>query len=136
VLVRVELARGLVTLRDSDGAGELLDEIDELLRRVPGLGMLETRAEELRREIDAMPEADGAHHAGLTPAELRLVPLLATHMSFREIADHLFVSRNTIKTQAISVYRKLGVSSRSEAIAEARRLGLGEHLRVVIRDDR
>jgi LuxR family transcriptional regulator, maltose regulon positive regulatory protein len=51
--------------------------------------------------------------------------LLATHLSFREIADQLHVSRNTIKTQAISVYRKLGVSSRSDAISEAKRLGLG-----------
>jgi LuxR family maltose regulon positive regulatory protein len=52
------------------------------------------------------------------------MPLLATHLSFREIAEKLHVSRNTIKTQAISVYRKLGVSSRSDAIAEAVRIGL------------
>ena len=45
-------------------------------------------------------------------------------LSFREIAEKLHVSRNTIKTQAISVYRKLGVSSRSDAIAEAVRIGL------------
>jgi LuxR family maltose regulon positive regulatory protein len=60
----------------------------------------------------------------LTPAELRLVPLLATHMSFREIGEHLHVSRNTVKTQAIAVYRKLGVSSRSDAIERAATLGL------------
>ena len=57
----------------------------------------------------------------LTPAELRLLPLLTTHLSFREIADRLFVSRNTVKTQAISVYRKLGASSRSEAVDRAER---------------
>ena len=57
-------------------------------------------------------------------AELRLLPLLTTHLSFREIAERLFVSRNTVKTQAISVYRKLGVSSRSEAIERATELGL------------
>lgn len=57
--------------------------------------------------------------AGLTGAELRLLPLLATHLSFREIADQLQVSRNTVKTQAISIYRKLGVSGRSEAMAAA-----------------
>ena len=59
-----------------------------------------------------------------TRAELRLLPLLATHLSFREIGTRLFVSRNTVKTQAISVYRKLGVSSRSDAIDHAARLGL------------
>ena len=72
-----------------------------------------------------MPEARNAS-SRLTPAELRLLPLLATHLSFREIGDRLFVSRNTIKTQAISVYRKLGVSSRSGAIARAHELGLVE----------
>ena len=65
-----------------------------------------------------------ADRSGLTTAELRLLPLLTTHLSFREIAEQLSVSRNTVKTQAISVYRKLNVSSRSEAIAYARGLGL------------
>ena len=50
----------------------------------------------------------------------------SSHLSFREIGEQLFVSRNTVKTQAISVYRKLGVSSRSEAIARAADLGLVE----------
>src|SRR5262249_57106816 len=94
------------------------------------------RADELQREGGVMPEPEGVRQAGLTAAELRLLPLLATPLSFREIAQQLFVSRNTIKTQAISVYRKLGVSSRSEAVAEAQRLGLGEHLRVVVTNDR
>jgi LuxR family maltose regulon positive regulatory protein len=136
VQVRLELARGLVTLRDAAAAEELLDEARELLGRAPGLGALAERADELQREIDVMPEPAGVHQAGLTPAELRLLPLLATHLSFREIAQQLFVSRNTIKTQAISVYRKLGVSSRSEAVAEAQRLGLEEHLRVLVTNDR
>ena len=132
---RIELGRGFVTLRDGPAAQELLNEIDELLERVPGLGTLAASAEELGKEAAAVPEPEKSA-AGLTPAELRLLPLLATHLSFREIAEQLYVSRNTIKTQAISVYRKLGVSSRSEAIAEAHRLGLGEHLRVLISSDR
>jgi len=57
-------------------------------------------------------------------AELRLLPLLTTHLSFREIAERLYVSRNTVKSQAISVYRKLDASSRSEAIERAVALGL------------
>jgi LuxR family maltose regulon positive regulatory protein len=52
--------------------------------------------------------------------------MLSTHLSFKEIGERLHVSRNTIKTQAISVYRKLGVSSRSEAVAVAADLGLVE----------
>jgi LuxR family maltose regulon positive regulatory protein len=132
VLTRLELARGLIALHDAEGAREILDEIDEICGRCPALGLLPARAEALGHELESLPELDGAASAGLTRAELRLLPLLATHLSFREIADELHVSRNTIKTQAISVYRKLGVSSRSEAIAEAHRLGLGEHLRVLI----
>jgi LuxR family maltose regulon positive regulatory protein len=132
VSLRLELVSGLVTLRDAESAQEVLDEADEIAARVADLGSLAGRARELRREIAVIPEPDGANHAGLTPAELRLLPLLATHLSFREIAEQLFVSRNTVKTQAISVYRKLGVTSRSEAVAEAQRLGLEEHLRVLV----
>ena len=44
--------------------------------------------------------------------------------SVKEIAERLFVSRNTVKSQAISVYRKLNASSRSEAIERAVELGL------------
>jgi LuxR family maltose regulon positive regulatory protein len=45
-------------------------------------------------------------------------------MSFREIGAELFVSPHTVKTQAISIYRKLGVSSRGEAVRTAREIGL------------
>ena len=90
------------------------------------LGVLDEAVARLEREIDAMPETRTGGGSGLTPAELRLLPLLSTHLSFREIGERLLVSRNTIKTQAISVYRKLGVSSRSEAIAVAEDLGLVE----------
>jgi len=115
-----------VTLRDRSGARVLLDEAKEILALRPALGVLADQLVELEREIDAMPEATDGGSSGLTPAELRLLPLLSTHLSFREIGERLFVSRNTIKTQAISVYRKLGVSSRSDAIARAAELGLVE----------
>ena len=41
-----------------------------------------------------------------------MLPLLNTHLSLAEIGERLFVSRNTIKSQTISIYRKLGVSTR------------------------
>ena len=72
----------------------------------------------------ALAEPEGRWASSLTPAEHRLLPLLATHLSFREIGERLYVSRNTVKTQAIAVYRKFGVTSRSEAIARAIALGL------------
>ena len=61
----------------------------------------------------------------LTAAELRLLPLLATHLSYRQIGEQLFLSANTVKTEAYSAFRKLGVSSRNEAVVRTRELGLG-----------
>jgi ATP/maltotriose-dependent transcriptional regulator MalT len=62
----------------------------------------------------------------LTGAELRLLPLLSTHLSFPEIARQLSLSRNTVKSQACSIYQKLGASSRSQAVARSRELRLLE----------
>jgi LuxR family maltose regulon positive regulatory protein len=124
VQVRLELGHGYVALRDREGACRVLEEMREILLTRPDLGKLVAAFRLFEETIAAMPDETGS--AGLTPAELRLLPLLTTHLSFREIGERLYVSRNTVKTQAISVYRKLGVSSRSEAIACAAKLGLVE----------
>ena len=50
--------------------------------------------------------------------------MLATHLTVPEIGDRLYISRHTVKSQAMAIYRKLGTSSRSEAIARARESGL------------
>jgi LuxR family transcriptional regulator, maltose regulon positive regulatory protein len=104
----------------------MLEEARGILAVRPDLGVLHDAVERLEVEVAAIPEASTGASSGLTRAELRLMPLLSTHLSFREIGVRLHVSRNTIKTQAISVYRKLGVSSRSEAVAIAEDLGLVE----------
>jgi LuxR family transcriptional regulator, maltose regulon positive regulatory protein len=124
VQARLELGHACVTLRDHDAARQMLEEACDVLAVKPKLGVLTAAVEALAEEIDAMPANGNGASSGLTAAELRLLPLLSTHLSFREIGQRLFVSRNTIKTQAISVYRKLGVSSRSEAIERAIVLGL------------
>jgi DNA-binding CsgD family transcriptional regulator len=64
--------------------------------------------------------------SALTAAELRLLPMLSTHLSFPEIAAQMFLALSTIKSQAMSIYRKLGASSRSQAVARSRELGLLE----------
>jgi LuxR family maltose regulon positive regulatory protein len=124
VQTRIELARAHLTLRDAEGAAAHLHEAMGLLERHPHMGLLERHADDLREEIARCREAGDSTGSGLTAAELRLLPLLATHLSFREIGARLFLSRNTIKTQAISVYRKLGVSSRSAAVERAAEIGL------------
>jgi LuxR family transcriptional regulator, maltose regulon positive regulatory protein len=126
VQTRLELARTYVALRDAQGARTVLSEAREILRVRPLLGVLAAQVDALQQEAETMPEMANGNGTGLTGAELRLLPLLATHFSFREIGERLHVSRNTVKTQAISVYRKLGVSNRSDAIEQAARLGLVE----------
>jgi LuxR family maltose regulon positive regulatory protein len=54
----------------------------------------------------------------LTPAELRILKLLPTS-TYLQMAATLYISRNTVKSRLRSVYRKLGVTSRSEAIERA-----------------
>jgi LuxR family transcriptional regulator, maltose regulon positive regulatory protein len=122
---RIELARAYLALRETAAVRSQLSEIRLMLGERPHVGVLADEAAALEREVEAIPELDGPR-AALTPAELRLLPLLATQLSFREIGEQLYVSRNTIKTQAISVYRKLGVASRSGAIDCAASLGLIE----------
>jgi LuxR family maltose regulon positive regulatory protein len=55
----------------------------------------------------------------LTTAELRVLQYLPSHLSFPEIGQRLYLSRHTVKSQALSSYRKLGVSSRSQAVERA-----------------
>jgi LuxR family transcriptional regulator, maltose regulon positive regulatory protein len=126
VQVRVELARVHLALADLAGARTLMLEIDEVLRRRPGLGTLVGDVQALRDRLAHERGSSSLGASALTAAELRLLPLLSTHLSFPEIAAELFVSRNTIKTQVLSIYRKLGASSRNQAVGQARELGLLE----------
>jgi LuxR family transcriptional regulator, maltose regulon positive regulatory protein len=120
----LELAQVQLALADADGARALLRRVGDIFRVRPRLGVLVQRNGELDRRTRALAEPEGRWASSLTPAERRLLPLLATHLSFREIGERLYVSRNTVKTQAIAVYRKFGVTSRSAAIERAVALGL------------
>ena len=127
VQARLELARVHLALADIAGARRLMREIGELLKRRPDLGTLVGQAQALDSAGGGpRPAIPGA--SALTGAELRVLPLLATHLPFPEIAADLFLSPHTVKSQAISIYRKLGASSRSQAVARSRELGLLEGL--------
>ena len=123
VQTRLELARAYLTLADADGATTMLREIDAMGHRLPDLGTLPAQVQELRSTLHAMrAQAPGA--STLTEAELRMLPYLATHLSFREIGERLFLSRHTVKSHAMAIYHKLSVTSRNDAVERARDLGL------------
>lgn len=63
-------------------------------------------------------------YLGITPREYEVLELLARGHSNREIAKTLFVSPNTVKTHLASVYEKLEVSRRTQAVQKARTLNL------------
>jgi LuxR family maltose regulon positive regulatory protein len=119
----LELARAYLAVDDAAGARAVLRDARDILQLRPDLGILPEQVEQLGSKLGTIPGPTvGA--SSLTTAELRLLPLLVTHLSFPEIGQQLYVSRHTVKTQAISVYRKLGASSRSQAIRRASELGL------------
>jgi LuxR family transcriptional regulator, maltose regulon positive regulatory protein len=126
VQARIELTCVYLALADLAGARTLMREIDELLRRRPDLGTLTGEAEALRARLSKQGRSSVPGASALTGAELRLLPMLCTHLSFPEIGTELFLSTSTVKSQAMSLYRKLGAASRSQAVARARELGLVE----------
>jgi LuxR family maltose regulon positive regulatory protein len=121
----LELARAYLAIADPAGAQIVIREAEQIVRRRPALGTLTTDLMEIRRRL-ASAASTLAGSSTLTAAELRLLPLLPTYLSFQEIADRLSISRNTVKTQAMSIYGKLQASSRGEAVERAIELGLLE----------
>jgi LuxR family maltose regulon positive regulatory protein len=126
VQARTELTHAHLALADLAGARTLMREAHEILLRCPGLGVFARQAEDLRAELARARGSPALGASALTAAELRLLPMLSTHLSFPEIAAVMFVSRNTVKSHVNSIYRKLGTSSRSEAVSRLRDLGLVE----------
>ncbi len=120
---RLVLARAHLALGDPAPARELLREARQIAEADPGATRLHDGVEEVASDLEALP-ARTADGEVITIAELRTMQYLPTHLSLREIGDRLRVSRNTVKTHTISIYRKLNVSSRSEAVDRGRELGL------------
>lgn len=121
---RILLARSFALMGDLDEARRLLDEARGEIEDMVDPGGLPALVDQVRDRIVAAELPLGVSASPLTPAELRVLRYLPTHHSFAEIATELFVSRNTVKTQAIAVYRKLGVTSRGDAVERARAAGL------------
>ena len=124
VRVRLHLAKMYWALGDQTTARHLLREIDDILLHRPRLGTLLDEVSTFRDAIASSAQRPTAGASPLTPAELRLLPYLQTHLTLREVADRLFVSRNTVSSELSSIYRKFGVSSRGAAVEHATAVGL------------
>jgi len=118
---RVTLAWARAELGDGGQTRALLAEVRDL----SGERLFPLVEDWCARSL-ALVESLGADAGGpaLTTAELRTLQYLPTHLSLREIGERLHVSRNTVKTHAVSIYRKLEVASRSDAVSRGRELGL------------
>ena len=121
----LEVARAYLAIADPAGASAAVAEAERIVQRRPDLGVLTEQLAELRQRSRGASAAL-AGPSTLTPAELRVLPMLSTHLKFEEIAERLSVSRHTVKAQIVSIYSKLGVSSRGEAIERAIEIGLLE----------
>ncbi len=119
----LQMAEVSIGLGEPSAASQFTRDAEAVLRRRPDLGSLGKRTDEIRGRVAAM-EAAGSQSSTLTSAELRILPLLLTHLTLAGIADRLFLSRHTVKAQVWSMYRKLEVHTRSAAVTRARELGL------------
>jgi LuxR family maltose regulon positive regulatory protein len=124
VEVRVVLARTALRLGDVTGTRTLLAEAGRKLEPGDDIRVLRTWIDELWAQVEAFTVTELVGPSSLTTAELRVLALMPTHLSFREMGRRLHVSANTVKTHAHAVYRKLDVCSRSEAVVRARSTGL------------
>lgn len=119
----LETARAHSELSDVAGTRLVLRDASDILAKRPHLGVLPGQCSEIKNRLNTMATS-AVGTSALTPAELRILPWLATYLSFAEIGERLRVSRHTVKTQAIAIYRKLDASSRSEAVRRATDVGL------------
>jgi LuxR family maltose regulon positive regulatory protein len=123
VEAQVALARAAARLSDVAAARGHLTRAERRARRTRDAVVLHEWIDDARAQLGSA-RASAGNPASLTTAELRILTFLPTHLSFREIAGRLYVSANTVKTQAHGVYRKLDAASRSEAVARAAEMGL------------
>jgi ATP/maltotriose-dependent transcriptional regulator MalT len=107
-----------------DGARKALESARADLEKLPDPGMLGMLAEQVAAELSAPPRHEGFYGEPLSEAELRVLALLTAGRSVSEVARELYLAPTTVKTHRRTIYRKLGVTNRQEAIARAAELSL------------
>jgi LuxR family maltose regulon positive regulatory protein len=121
-LLRLAAARH--KLGEPDGARDALESARADIETLPDPGMLGALLETTAAELAAPPRHEGFYGEPLTDAELRVLSLFAAGRSVSEVAHELYLAATTVKTHRRSIYRKLGVSNRDEALARAVELNL------------
>jgi LuxR family maltose regulon positive regulatory protein len=109
---------------DLAGARALVEQARELIERSADPGSLPALLEQTEQALAAPPRRRIKAATPLTERELMVLRLLPTRLSTREISRELSVSVTTIRSQVQAIYRKLQASTRAEAVAQARKLGL------------
>jgi LuxR family maltose regulon positive regulatory protein len=126
VAVLVELVTVLTERGRFTEAARYLAEAREVMKGCRNLGRVALLADGAAEALERA-RADSARtppEAALTRTELAVLQLLPTDLTAREIAARRFVSLNTMRAHIRAIYRKLGVSSRRDAVAKADALGL------------
>ena len=90
--------------------------------RAVAVGLSVTIAEEFGRGFEAVHEE--VEHTLLTPREVEVLTAVSNGLTNKEIARELGISRHTVKFHLESLMRKLGASSRAEAVSKSLRLKL------------
>jgi LuxR family transcriptional regulator, maltose regulon positive regulatory protein len=116
---RLALAYSALRSGELARARRLLEIVEDDLKALPEATTARAWLDAYKARSDDVSSSRSADADPLTTAELRVLQFLPTHLSFPQIAEHLYVSTNTVKTHARALYRKLDASSRSEAVAHA-----------------
>ncbi|WP_338748138.1 helix-turn-helix transcriptional regulator [Janibacter alittae] len=125
IRLRVQLAQAFVDNGNRTAAAHVLREVDDILSRRPDMGGLVEDVQRFRTTL--VDTVERVATVPLTPAELRLLPYLQTHLTLAAIGERLFISRNTVSSEVGSIYRKLGVTTRNAAVERALETGLLGH---------
>ncbi len=119
--IQLRLEPVLLDLGDRQAAAALLDEARKLLAAFPD----GAQAQQARLDgLTATSPRLAAAREALTQREAAVLRLLRGTLSLREIGQQLYVSQNTVKTHTRAIYRKLGVSTRQQAVAALKEMGL------------
>jgi LuxR family transcriptional regulator, maltose regulon positive regulatory protein len=116
--------RGILGGGDRAEARAVLAEARSILETSPDAGIFPELLERQEKKLRTRKPREGQLDGELTERELDVLRLLEGELSTREMAQRLYVAPSTVRTQVKSIYRKLGVSSRNEAVEEAHARGL------------